>query len=119
MSENKNKDIQNETVEKEVAENKEAVVAAAPEPNNEIKETTGVDMEVYDDYDATDLADSVKKKKRFKKRYVVLGVVALIIVAFIVSRLNAAKNAIVIVETQEVALGTIENVLSISGTVQS
>ncbi|WP_022764189.1 efflux RND transporter periplasmic adaptor subunit [Butyrivibrio sp. XPD2006] len=121
MSENKNKnkDIQNETVEKEVVQNTESAVTAAPEVSNEIKETTGVDMEVYDDYDATDLADSVKKKKRFKKRYVVLGVVALIIAAYIIYSLNAAKNAVVMVETQDVALGTIENVLSISGTVQS
>ncbi len=121
MSENKNKnkDIQNETVEKEVVQNTESAVTATPEVSNEIKETTGVDMEVYDDYDATDLADSVKKKKRFKKRYVVLGVVALIIAAYIIYSLNAAKNAVVMVETQDVALGTIENVLSISGTVQS
>ena len=57
--ENKNKEIQES-------------VTAVPEANNEIKETTGADMEVYDDYDVTDLADSVKKKKRFKKRYAVL-----------------------------------------------
>jgi RND family efflux transporter MFP subunit len=121
MSENKNKnkDIQNETVEKEAVESTGSAVNAAPELNNEIRETTGADMEVYDDYDVTDLADSAKKKKRFKKRYVVIGVAALIIIAFIVQRMNAAKSAVVMVETQDVALGTIENVLSISGTVQS
>lgn len=121
MSENKNKnkDIQNETVEKEVAENTTSAVTATPEVNNEIRETTGENMEVYDDYDVTDLADSAKKKKRFKKRYAVLGILGILIAAYVVFRINAGKNAVVMVETQDVALGTIENVLSISGTVQS
>lgn len=104
--ENKNKEIQES-------------VTTVPEANNEIKETTGADMEVYDDYDVTDLADSVKKKKRFKKRYAVIGIAALLIAAFVIYRINAAKNAVVMVETQGVALGSIENILSISGTVQS
>ena len=116
MSENKNKDIQNETVEKEAVD-KETVTTA--DPKNEIKETTGADMEVYDDYDATDLADSVKKKKKFKKRYIVIAAAVLALIGFIYTKINAGKNAMVMVETQDVALGTIENVLSISGTVQS
>ncbi|MCR5404546.1 MAG: efflux RND transporter periplasmic adaptor subunit [Butyrivibrio sp.] len=87
--------------------------------NNVIKETTGVDLEIYDEDDSVDLSDSVKKKKRFKKRYVVIGVAAALIAGVVVAKINAAKNAFVPVETMDVALGSIENVLSISGTVES
>lgn len=118
VSENKkkNEEVNNEVKEKEVAD---SAVTVSPDVNNEIRETTGADMEVYDDYDVTDLADSAPRKKKFKKRYAVIGIAALIIAAFIISRINAAKNAVVYVETQDVALGSIENILSISGTVQS
>ncbi len=118
MSENKkkNEEVNNEVKEKEVAD---SAVTVSPDVDNEIRETTGADMEVYDDYDVTDLADSAPRKKKFKKRYAVIGIAALIIAAFIISRINAAKNAVVYVETRDVALGSIENILSISGTVQS
>lgn len=86
---------------------------------NVIKETTGSAVEIYDEDDSVDLSDSKKKKKKFKKRYILFGILALGIIGFIVGRINAAKNSIVTVETQEVALGSIENILSISGTVES
>ena len=41
-------------------------VTEQPEVNNEIQETTGSEVEVYEDYDTTDLSDSAGKKKRFK-----------------------------------------------------
>lgn len=115
MSENKNNINEAKEAEKETA----GQAPQIPDGANEIRETTGADMEVYDDYDVTDLADSAPKKKRFKKRYAVIGIAALLIAAFVIYRINAAKSAAVYVETQEVALSSIENVLSISGTVQS
>ena len=115
MSENKNKNNEVKETTKEAVDSTTQI----PDGANEIRETTGADMEVYDDYDVTDLADSAPKKKKFKKRYAVIGIAALIIAAFIIYRINAAKGSAVYVETQDVALGTIENVLSISGTVQS
>ncbi len=85
----------------------------------EIKETTGDQVEIYDEDDNVDLTDTPVKKKRFKKRYLVIGAAVLVIGAFVVARLNSAKSSIVMVETQEVALGNIENILSVSGTVES
>ena len=113
VSENKNKNNEVKETTKEAVDSTPQI----PDGANEIRETTGADMEVYDDYDVTDLADSAPKKKKFKKRYAVIGIAALIIAAFIIYRINAAKGSAVYVETQDVALGTIENVLSISGTV--
>ena len=72
---------------------------------------------VYEEYEQHEVA--AKPKRKFKKRYVVIGV-ALLLVAFIVfNSINSAKKAVVMVETKEASLGTIENILSISGTVQS
>ncbi len=85
----------------------------------EIKETTGSEVEIYDEDSSVDLADSQKKKKRFKKRYLLIGVAALVIGGIVVARFNAAKNSIVIVETADVTKGSIESILSISGTVES
>ena len=93
--------------------------AAQPQVNNEIKETTGAAVEVYEDYDTTELADSNPKKKRFKKRFVVIGIIALLAIGGLVAYFNGKKNAIVTVETAPVYSGTIENILSISGTVES
>ena len=91
----------------------------AEEAGNEIKETTGAAVEIYDEDDNIDLHDTPKKKKRLKKRWIVLGVVALLIIFFVIRGVLAAKNAVVFVETYEASLGDIENVLSISGTVES
>ncbi len=104
-----------DTVNKEAQELENKTVTA----QNEIRETTGAQVEIYDEDDSVDLSDSSKKKKRFKKRYVVIGVAALVIAGMVVSRLNAGKNNITIVQTQTVTLGSIENILSISGTVES
>jgi RND family efflux transporter MFP subunit len=72
---------------------------------------------VYEEYEQHEVA--AKPKRKFKKRYVVIGI-ALLLVAFIVfNSINSAKKAVVMVETKEASLGTIENILSISGTVQS
>ncbi len=108
-----------ETVKVKEAEKNEPIVDTASE-QNVIKETTGSNVEIYDEDDSVDLSDSTKKKKRkFKKRYILFGILALGVIGFIVGRINAGKNAIVTVETHEVALGSIENILSISGTVES
>ncbi len=72
---------------------------------------------VYEEYETHEVAK--KPKKKFKKRYIFIGIAVLLVALIIVSRLNAAKNAVVYVDTNEASLGTIENVLSISGTVQS
>jgi RND family efflux transporter MFP subunit len=87
--------------------------------DNEIKETTGAAVEIYDEDDNVDLHDTPKKKKKLKKRWIVLGVVALLIIFFVVRGMTAAKNAVVIVDTMEASTGDIENILSISGTVES
>jgi len=108
-----------ETVKVKEAEKNEPIVDTASE-QNVIKETTGSNVEIYDEDDSVDLSDSDKKKKRkFKKRYILFGVLALGVIGFIIGRINASKNSIVTVETHEVALGNIENILSISGTVES
>ncbi len=87
---------------------------------NVIKETTGDSVEIYDEDSSTDLSDSIKKKKRkFKKRYIIIALLLLGVVGFIAAKVQAGKNNIVIVETTDVALGSIESILSISGTVQS
>ncbi|MBE5825119.1 MAG: efflux RND transporter periplasmic adaptor subunit [Butyrivibrio sp.] len=96
-----------------------ASVTEQPDVNNEIKETTGSEMEIYEDYDTTDLSDSAGKKKKFKKRYVVIGIAALALIGIIAGALNSRKNSVVYVETYTAAPGAIENVISISGTVQS
>lgn len=90
-----------------------------PEPQNEIRETTGASVEIYDEDNTIDLSDTPKKKKKFKKRYVVLGVAGLVIAGMVVSGINSKKNVVNYVQTQPVALGSIENILSISGTVES
>ena len=108
-----------ETVKAKEAEKNEPIVDTASE-QNVIKETTGSNVEIYDEDDSVDLSDSTKKKKRkFKKRYILFGILALGVIGFIIGRINASKNSIVTVETHEVALGNIENILSISGTVES
>ncbi|WP_034446324.1 efflux RND transporter periplasmic adaptor subunit [Butyrivibrio sp. AE2032] len=115
MAENNNLDNK----EKEIQDTKASVSeAAVPSDQNVIKETTGSSVEIYDEDDNVDLSDS-KKKKKFKKRYVVIPVLALVAAGAIFGYVNSKKNAVVIVETQEVAKGTIENILSISGTVES
>ncbi len=124
MSKENNKDLK-EVKEKEVQGSKLDDVKPV-EPGDvsirdlgEIKETTGDQVEIYDEDDNVDLTDTPVKKKRFKKRYLVIGAAVLVIGAFVVARLNSAKSSIVMVETQEVALGNIENILSVSGTVES
>ena len=122
MEENKNLEekVVDTAVDTKEAESKDtATVNLAPD-QNVIKETTGASVEIYDEDDSVDLSDSTKKKKRkFKKRYILFGVLALGVIGFIIGRINASKNSIVTVETHEVALGNIENILSISGTVES
>lgn len=102
----------------EVKEKKVVMPEALASEDNVIKETTGVDLEIYDEDSSVDLQDS-PKKKRFKKRYVVIGAAVLAVAGIVVAQINAASNKIVTVETMDVALGTIEDVLSISGTVES
>ncbi len=122
MEENKNLEekVVDTAVDTKEAESKDTATANIASDQNVIKETTGASVEIYDEDDSVDLSDSTKKKKRkFKKRYILFGILALGVIGFIVGRINAGKNAIVTVETHEVALGSIENILSISGTVES
>ena len=122
MEENKNLEekVVDTAVDTKEAESKDTATANIATDQNVIKETTGASVEIYDEDDSADLSDSVKKKKRkFKKRYILFGVLALGVIGFIIGRINASKNSIVTVETHEVALGNIENILSISGTVES
>lgn len=72
---------------------------------------------VYEDYEQHEIAK--KPKKKFKKRFLVLGALVLLAGGYGVYSVNAAKNAVVFVSTENVSLGSIENILSISGTVQS
>lgn len=99
-----------ETAVKENAENKVSTVVT---DNN----STNIPQQ-YEDYDNHEVGE-ISKKKKFKKRYIVIGVAALAIAGLVVHNINASKNAVVFVDTNEASLGTIENVLSISGTVQS
>ncbi len=92
--------------------------SAIPSDQNVIKETTGENVEIYDEDDSVDLSASPKKKK-FKKRFVVIPVLALVAAGAIFGFINSRKNAVMVVEAQEVTKGTIENILSISGTVES
>ncbi len=99
------------------AEKKEVKETTVP-VNNEIRETTGDAVEIYDEDEDVELT-APPKKKRFKKRFVMIGLAVLAIAGFIVYRVNSAKNVAVMVETMDVTKGTIENILSISGTVES
>ena len=118
MSENKK--------DKNLEENKEVVTNDAVKEETAdtavIKETTGnTAAEVYDDYEEATPPEEVTGKKKFKlkKRYIVGGVAAVLILGAIGRQLIVGKNQVTMVETSPVALGNIENVLSISGTVQS
>lgn len=108
----------NKELNKEV-ENKEEKKVSAAESNNEIKETTGSSVEIYDEYDEDEIEQSAKPKKKIKKKWIVIGVVALLLIFFIVKGVMGAKNAVTIVETTDIKKGTIENILSVSGTVES
>jgi len=108
----------NKELKKDTATNEEKNIPAA-EDKNEIKETTGNDVEIYDEYDEEELAETAKPKKKLKKRWIVLGIVALLIVFFVIKGINAGKNTAMNVETADVTKGTIENILSVSGTVES
>ncbi len=83
----------------------------------EVKKPAAEEPIVYEDYDSTEIAQ--KPKKKFKKRYIVIGAAVVIGAVLVVRNINASKNMVVYVNTQEAALGTVENIVSVSGTVQS
>ena len=91
--------------------------AAQNEKKIEVTAKAANEAPVYEEYETTEIAK--KPKRRINKRFIVLGVIVLFIVGYIVASFNAAKNMVVYVPVEEAAIGTIENVLSISGTVQS
>lgn len=112
--------------DKNLEENKEVVTNDAVKEETAdtavIKETTGnTAAEVYDDYEEATPPEEVTGKKKFKlkKRYIVGGVAAVLILGAIGRQFLVGKNQVTMVETSPVVLGNIENVLSISGTVQS
>ena len=108
----------NKDLKKDVETKEEKKVPIAEE-KNEIKETTGSSVEIYDEDDDFDVEETKKPKKKIKKKWIVLGIVALLLIFFIVKGITASKNAVTMVETVDVAKGSIENVLSVSGTVES
>ena len=108
----------NKELKKDVETKEEKNVPIAEE-KNEIKETTGSSVEIYDEDDDFDVEETKKPKKKIKKKWIVLGIVALLLIFFIVKGITASKNAVTMVETVDVAKGSIENVLSVSGTVES
>ena len=93
--------------------------APATDSNSEIKETTGSAVEIYDEDDDAEVEEYKKPKKKIKKKWIVLGIVALLIIFFVVKGVIASKNTKLAVETYDVKKGTIENILSVSGTVES
>ena len=114
------KNINTESVEENSkAEETKSAEKTVEESNDEIKETTGSDIEIYEDYEEAEVVENTKKKFRLKKRYVV-GAAAVLLVAGLGTRAYlAGKNQVTYVETMPVSLGNIENVLSVSGTVES
>ena len=74
-------------------------------------------VQTYEEYETHEVAK--KPKKKIKKRYIAIAAAVLLVGGYVITSMNAAKNAIVYVQTEDAALGTIENILSISGTVQS
>ena len=116
----KDKNMNNNSQDNEIK-----VINANPETAPE-KETPEVNLStvqpepqppVYEDYESHEVAR--KPKKRFKKRYLVIVAAVIALGVFGYAKYNASKNVVVFVETKETTLGTIENILSISGTVQS
>lgn len=105
MEENKNTDMKKLNENMNTNENTESSVAELNTPL------------VYEEYESTEIAE--KPKKRFKKRYLAIAAAAVVGGVLVVNNINASRNAVTYVTTSETALGTIENILSISGTVQS
>ncbi len=97
----------------------EKEITPVAEDKNEIKETTGSSVEIYDEDDDYEVEEVKKPKKKLKKKWIVLGIVALLLIFFIGRAFLAGKNAALPVGTVDVSKGTIENVLSVSGTVES
>lgn len=60
-----------------------------------------------------------KSKKRFKKRWIVLGVVGVVAALGIWRAVSARGSAMTTVETADIARSNIEEIVSISGTVES
>ena len=117
MEENKDMELKADSTENQTA----AEVTVKDADNKQVSETiasgnSSSEIE-YEDYESHEVAP--KPKKRFKKRFIVLGAVVLLVGGFFIYSANAAKKTVVFVDTKEATIGTIENILSISGTVQS
>ncbi|WP_029232436.1 efflux RND transporter periplasmic adaptor subunit [Butyrivibrio sp. VCB2006] len=108
---------QDKDLEVKDIENKDNAVKGSDAPNLPKETDKASDTQVYEDYETHEVAK--KPKRKFKKRYIAIGVAALLVAFFVIRSINASKNAVVFVNTQEASLGTIENILSVSGTVQS
>ncbi len=109
MAEEKNLEVNNTNENKD--ENKENTVTCA------VAEKVNPTAPVYEDYEQHEVAK--KPKKKFKKRFLIIPAVVLAIGGYVAYSMNAAKNTVVFVSTADVEKGSIENILSISGTVQS
>ncbi|SFU89846.1 efflux RND transporter periplasmic adaptor subunit [Butyrivibrio sp. INlla21] len=110
---------ENKDLKKDVELKEEKETTPVVENKNEIKETTGSSVEIYDEDDDFEVEEVKKPKKKLKKKWIVLGIVALLLIFFIARAFLAGKNAALPVQTVDVANGTIENILSVSGTVES
>ena len=85
-----NKDLKKD-VELKEGEEKDNLKPIADD-KNEIKETTGTSVEIYDEDDDTDVEEYKKPKKKIKKRWIVLGIVLLLVGFFVVRGMIASKN---------------------------
>jgi RND family efflux transporter MFP subunit len=94
------------------------VTTVQPEVKNEVQQNTETNTApVYEEYDSHEVAK--KPRKKFKKRYIALALVVLLIGYMVVKSVFFPVKKEVFVTTEEVTSGSIENILSISGTVQS
>ena len=76
-----------------MADNKELEkTTPIADDKNEIKETTGSTVEIYDEYDEDELEVTNKPKKKIKKKWIVLGIVAILVI-FLVGRGNGFTKA--------------------------
>ena len=95
---------------------KEEIKENAPKFETEIKETAVSDVQVDDEDEDTEIT---KPKKRFKKRYIAAAILLLGVGGFAAKTFLFPTPNITEVTTSPVALGDIENVISISGNVSS
>lgn len=101
------------------SEDKKTKEDSKTEDKNKKDDTKSEDKPVYEDYDESETPVKKKKKFKIKKRYVALLLVAVLLGIFFIRGAVTAKNSVPYVTVENVANGDIENIISISGTVES